>query len=149
MMLQLSGQSSRDRANGAAISERQQQFEEITRSQSATTQPSVHREEESLSMNAQCEGRTSLSKRLALGQLCVYPPITSTMGSNVATTSSMPDRNTGGSTRLPPPPPPSGLEQEPNIPSGPEHQLQCFKLGFQPQARTNTKGRMLILQLSH
>ncbi|KAL0676939.1 hypothetical protein Bca4012_004920 [Brassica carinata] len=153
-------------SDGAAISERQQQFEEITRSQSpATTQPSVHQgrgvtfherladpsfpESAELLPIAQC-GRQEPAFQTPRARTApaFTPPITSTMGSNVATTSSMPDRNTGGSTRLPPPPPPSGAGAGTNIPSGPEHQLQCFKLGFQPQAQTNTKGRMLILQLS-
>ncbi|KAF2565914.1 hypothetical protein F2Q68_00025323 [Brassica cretica] len=54
------------------------------------------------------------------------------MGSNVATTSSMPDRNTGGSTRLPPPPPPSGSGAGTNIPSGGRTSASVF------QARVST-----------
>ncbi|KAF2601587.1 hypothetical protein F2Q70_00025903 [Brassica cretica] len=44
----------------------------------------------------------------------------------------MPDRNTGGSTRLPPPPPPSGSGAGTNIPSGGRTSASVF------QARVST-----------
>ena len=151
MMLQLVDKAQETERTVQQLAERQQQFEEITRSQSATTQPSVHQgrgvtfherladpsfPRERLNFSPDSPGaegqEPAFQTPRARTAPAFTPPITSTMGSNVATTSSMPDRNTGGSTRLPPPPPPSGSGAGTNIPSGARTSASVF------QARVST-----------
>ncbi|KAL0742178.1 hypothetical protein Bca4012_083691 [Brassica carinata] len=137
MMMQLVDKAQVNERTVQQLADRQQRFEEVTRSLTATTRPPPRQNpgvtfRDRLADPSFPRGRLDFSPDSTIPgeQGPVFqtprartspafnPPITGAMGSNVASTSSVPDQATDRSTRLPPPPPIFRSGEGTSIPSG-------------------------------
>ncbi|KAL0885800.1 hypothetical protein Bca101_009783 [Brassica carinata] len=140
MMMQLVDKAQVNERTVQQLADRQQRFEEVTRSLTATTRPPP-RQDPGVTFQIGEQGPVFQTPRARTAP-AFNPPITGAMGSNVSSTSSVPNQATDRSTRLPPPPPIFRFGEGTSIPSGGRtsasgYQTRNFTPSLDEHQRTN------------